>query len=148
MTGKGREGGGSMDTERLRRYAKLDQMRLRLQRDADDLKDQLRILESGIMEEMAAEGVPQVRVDVPDVGKITVYLRREIWAKCVDGDWMRACAALKDAGLGEFVEARYNTTSFSAYLRELDRDGQPLPEPLVGAIDAEERHSVRTRRTP
>lgn len=136
-----------MDSARLRLYAGLDQRRLTLQREIKEIEGQLRPLEEAILEEMAQEGVPQAKVDVPGMGLVTVHLQRLIWARCVDEDWERACEALKDAGLGEFVQRRYNTTSFSAYLRELDRAGEPLPEALIGAIDMEARLSVRTRRS-
>lgn len=134
-----------MNTERLRRYATLDQERLALRRRVAELAEELRPLEEQILEEIVQEGVPQAKVETPD-GRVTVYLERKIWAKCTDEDWPRACAALRDAGLGDFVLERYNTTTFSAYLRELDKAGTPMPEPLVGAIEADERLSIRTRR--
>ena len=87
------------------------------------------------------------KVDTKNYGRVTVYLERKIWAKCVEGNWPRAVEALKDAGLGDYVETKYNTSTFSAYLRELDRAGQLLPEPLIGAIEPEARLSVRTRRS-
>ena len=134
-----------MDSSRLRLYAELDQKRLRLRREQEDIEATLKPLEEAILEEMSQDGVAAARVET-DEGRSNVYLQRQVWAKCVDENWTRACAALVDAGLGEYVQQRYNTTSFSAYLRELDRGGVPLPEPLVGAIDAEVRLSVRTRK--
>lgn len=135
-----------MDTARLRLYAELDQKRLRLKKEAESLDAQLAPLEEAILEEIAQEGMAQVKIETPEFGRVTVYLERKIWAKCVDGDWARAVDALRDAGLGDYVETKYNTSSFSAYLRELDKAGSPLPEPLIGAIEPEARLSVRTRR--
>lgn len=137
-----------MNTARLHAYAELDQERLDLQRQATVLDERLKVLEGEILEEIAAgDGAPLVKVDTSAYGRVTVYLERRIWAKCTGEDWPRACAALQDAGLGEYVQQRYNTQSLSAYLRELDKSGDPLPEPLVGAIEADARLSIRTRRS-
>ena len=131
-----------MNTERLRTYAALDQLRLEYKKKIASITAELAPLEEQIIEEIAQSGVTSMRVD-----GTTVYLERKIWAKCVDEDWDRAIEALKDAGLGDFIQHRYNSTSFSAYLRELDKAGKPLPEPLMGAIEPEVRLSIRTRRS-
>ena len=81
----------------------------------------------------------------PDL--VLVHLNRTVWAKCVDEDWNRAVADLEDAGLSEFVERKYDSRKFSVYLRELDKEGKPLPEPLIGAVEADVRLSLRTRRS-
>ncbi len=64
----------------------------------------------------------------------------------VDGDISRACEALREAGLGEMVQPRFNTNTLSAYLRELHENGQPLPKQLVGAIEANRVFKVGVRR--
>lgn len=135
-----------MDANRLHLYAELDQKRLRLRKEQEDIEAALKPLEEAILEEITQEGVTSFRVTTPDFGLVNVYLERRVWAKCVDGDWARATQALKSAGLTEYIEVKYNTQSLSAYLRELDRAGEPLPEQLMGAIDAEQRLSVRTRK--
>lgn len=143
-----------MNIEAVRRFAELDMKRKAAEADAQAYKEELDRLAPAILEEIAAhpeewsmnkEGLPQMRLDV-NGDKILVHLHRQIWAKCVDQNWPRAVAALREAGLDEYVETKYNTTVFSAYLRELDRAGQPLPESFAGAIESEVRLTLRTRR--
>ena len=148
-----------MNINAVRRFAELDQQRLEFAAEAKTLAKEADALEQAILEDLAQnpdgwsmnrDGTPQMRVNVgtderPNL--VLVHLNRTIWAKCVGEDWPRAVAALRDAGLDEFVETKYDSRKFSVYLRELDREGKPLPEPLVGAVEADVRLSLRTRRS-
>ena len=148
-----------MNINAVRRFAELDQERLDCERKAKALAKEADALEQLILDDMAQDpeswslskdGQPQMRVNIgpdhqPDL--VLVHLNRTVWAKCVDEDWARATAALEDAGLQEFIERKYDSRKFSVYLRELDKEGKPLPEPLIGAVEADVRLSLRTRRS-
>ena len=148
-----------MNINAVRRFAELDQKRLKLKRESDAVKKEVDALEQLILEDLAQDptgwsmnrdGMPQMRVNIgPDhqPNLVLVHLFRQVWAKCVDEDWTRATAAMEDAGLGEYVEHKYDSKVFSKYLRELDKEGKPLPEPLIGAVEADVRLSLRTRRS-
>ena len=148
-----------MNIQAVRRFAELDQKRLELEREAKEAAKEADALEQLILEDMAQnpeawsvnkDGLQQMRVNIgPDhqPNLVLVHLNRTVWAKCVDEDWGRAVAALEDAGLQEFVERKYDSRKFSKYLRELDKEGKPLPEPLIGAVEADVRLSLRTRRS-
>ncbi len=56
------------------------------------------------------------------------------------------CDALRRGQLGEYVEETYNTNSLSAYMRELDREGRPLPPVLDAVLEIGEVFKLRTRR--
>lgn len=80
-----------------------------------------------------------------------VYVSRQLWARAAGGDKPAACSALKEAGLGDFVEEGFNVHSLSAYFRELrERDGaidvdSLLPAQLRGAIELTEDHKIGVR---
>ena len=148
-----------MNVNTVRRFAELDQRRLALDREVKEIEREADALEGLILEDigqhpetwsMNKDGLAQMRVNMGTEDKpelVLVHLNRTIWAKCVDEDWGRAVAALKDAGLEEFIETKYDSRKFSVYLRELDKENKPLPEPLMGAVEANVRLSLRTRRS-
>lgn len=77
---------------------------------------------------------------------ITIFLRRELWAGREDGvSPEQAVQCLIDADLGEFAAPKVNTTSLSAYLRELDRDGRKMPSQLEGIIKLVESFKIGAR---
>jgi hypothetical protein len=128
----------SLDTGAVGRFVEVS-------REIKDLEDRLKALKSqrdelqeGLLEQFSSAGVSSVRVD-----GLTVSLRREVWATCKESNYERACAALTAAGLSEFVQPRFNAHTLSAYVRELDRDGKPLPKEFDGAIEVSERFSLR-----
>lgn len=107
------------------------------------------------MEDRVLEALEQIGVQrAPLTGGPTIYRSRELWAgNAVDEDdeistddaYERTCAALEKAGLGQYVQTRYNVQSLSAYFRERekeleaeirDRDGLGLDDPV--AVDPED----------
>ena len=85
----------------------------------------------------------------------TVYIHVQKWAGVDRGDdgkdpdavaWPRAIAALQSAGLDDFVQERFNTQSLSAFVRELDKNDEELPDEFKGAIKVTEKVSLRVRK--
>lgn len=72
------------------------------------------------------------------VNGMMISLNRRLWAHAKDGDYPAACQALRDAGLGEFVQPRFNVQTLSSWVREQDRDGEPLPPAFEGRIEVAE----------
>jgi hypothetical protein len=111
-------------------------------RELDNRSKELRSEREGLEQELLSEfeelGSSSIRLQ----GK-TVYVHRQLWANARDGDYDRACAALIEAGLGEFVQERFNTQTVSAYVRELDQKGEDLPPELEETLTVAERFSVR-----
>ncbi len=118
------------------------------------VKKQLAPLEAQLVEDLAAEGL---RSKTTSDGT-TVHLIRKIWARAGDGGKPAACHALRDAGLGDFVEEGFNTSTLSAHFRELAKDyiaehghgaalDELLPEPLRGAIHLTEDHKLGLTRS-
>jgi len=111
-----------------------------------DLEAQLRIVEQGLasatakaLEFFRQEGTQSVTVE-----GYTVFLKRELWAKIIDP--ALAMAALDKVGWGEYVAPKTSSQSLSARLRELDKDGVPLPSEFEGAIAVSEVYKINARK--
>jgi len=129
-----------MDTTVMKTFLDLDRQRKKLEGEVKALKSQLEKLMPKVEEELLQAGVDSIKID-----NGTVTTRKTLWAKPKNGDYPLACAALKQAGLGDFVAERFNTQTLSAYVRELVNEGEPLPEPLQEAIEVSEVIKVVTR---
>jgi len=115
-----------------------------------ELKDQLKAVEAEqevVREQLLAE-FERAGVSSLSAGPYTVYLHRQLWAVPEDRDYEKACQALREAGLGDFVHERFNVHQLSAYFRELANEtGEvELPAPLQGVIRVEERVDLRARK--
>ena len=130
-----------MDADVVRRYTTLRQRERERKAEAGALKEEADALEQEILEQFAAEGIDSVRID----GK-TVYLHRTLWARTEkDVDREAVCGALQEIGLGHFVSETYNANTLSAWMRDLDREGEELPTELKGLVKGEEVYQVRVR---
>ena len=135
------QGGTALD-----QFVALKDRKADLERQLRLVKDELAPLEQALLEEFAAEGVSGKRH--AGTGKL-VSISRRVWARAAGGDKPAACAALKAAGLDEFVAESFNTNSVSAYFREQLKERtdageivtdltELLPQELRGHIDLTE----------
>lgn len=76
-------------------------------------------------------------------GDTTVYLHRQIWARAKDGDKDAVIHALKDTELADIVQETFNTNTLSAWVRECEREGRPIPDNLRDTLSITEDFSVR-----
>ncbi len=125
-------------TKRVQEYVDLVRKRRALEGDVDELKEQIARLEPIILQQMSDSGLLSIRTD-----DATVSIRRDLRAgKSAEVEWPVATAAMQNAGLGELIEERFNASTLSAYVRELERDGQRLPPALDGIITVTEKFSL------
>jgi hypothetical protein len=117
-----------MDIEKVRLYATKMAERRRLDKEVNDLKAELAVLENELLEAYAEEGMQSARVETP-YGNFNVGPRSQLWATAPDGfdeegkDYAKGCAALRAVGWGDFVQERFNTMSLSGHVRELVKMG-------------------------
>ena len=129
-----------MKVELIKTYLNFDRQRKKLELQVKDLKEKLAKLMPKVEEELLQAGVDSLKLDGASVGT-----RSQLWAKPKNGDYEKACEALRKAGLDDFVRERFNTNTLSAYVRELRDNDQPLPESFVGVIEVSEVTKVITR---
>lgn len=159
-----------MDMSKVRRFVALKAHAKLAEDQAKRLKEELAELEDQVMasfeedevQNMVVGTTPEEMTDLEaevvqmflDAGldrvrlgkKTTVYLRTQLWASATEGNYERACAALRAVGLEDMVQERFNSNTLSAYVREQADLGIPLPGELTEAITVTEKHSVLTRK--
>jgi hypothetical protein len=131
-----------MDKQLLAKFRDLNNRKRTLDGELEAVKKELGALKTEIMSMFEMDGVNSVRLDD---GQTNVYIHRQLWASPVDGDYGRACKMLKENSLGDFVQERFNINSFSAFVREMDREGKPLPDAFKGVINVAEQFDIRIR---
>lgn len=139
----------------LGQVVELTDLKRTLDAELKRVKDELKPLEEAMLDEFAERGESSARHAA--TGKL-VYIRRQIWARAAE-DKAAACAALRAAGLDEFVAESFNTQSLSAYFRELAKNEleakgipttqealeQLLDEPLRDAIALTQDNQIGVR---
>ena len=93
--------------------------------------------EEKLVEEFAQAGIQNIKTATGQ----TIYLNRQIFAK-LTGDQKKSYAALRRAGLGDFIKEGVNAQTLSAYVRELE---EVLPKGLQPYIDVTEIYRMRMR---
>lgn len=127
-------------TQRLHRFVELDARKRVLEPELDAIKKEMAALgdeEGALFEDFVELGQQNVKLN-----GVTVYLKGQIWAgaaKRPDGspDYALSNAALREAGVGELIEERFNAQVLSSWVRELPRDDSDmpiLPPSLAGKI--------------
>ena len=103
------------------------------------IKAKIAKVEEKLLAEMADAGVQRVTAD-----GATVYIQRQLWASKAAGvSDEDAAAALIEAGLEDMVKLKFNSSTVSAYVRELDKNEQALPPELAAVLSIAEKFSVR-----
>ena len=126
--------------EKLDRFIELETERRILEARLKDIKEEIAPLHEAVLEHFSQTGTEKIRR-----GGLTLYIHRQLWARAIDGDYERGCAALRAAGLEDLIKEQFNVHTLSAWLREQERMGEPIPESFKGAIQTEETFQVRTR---
>ena len=134
----------SLNTDALKEYGKTKVAIKKLEDKAKELKEKALMMEDGLIEHMLSEGIDKISIRDPKYPGLTLFIRNEIWEGHTTKE--EAIQALKDAGLGSMVEEGFNSQRLSAYLRELDRDNEPLPKEFEGRIRANPTQKLIAKR--
>jgi len=103
------------------------------------LDEQIAQAEKKLLAEMTDAGVQRVTVD-----DVTVYIHRQLWAsKNPNVTDEEAAEAIKLVGLDDMIKPKFNANTMSSYIRELDGQGRPIPDPLLSVLSITEKFSVR-----
>jgi hypothetical protein len=107
----------------------------------DDLKARKAAIDEYLMEAFANEPpLNGLKVD-----GYTIYLRKQLWAKCEDK--AKGYDALIAAGLGDFAQKSFNSQSVSALFREWDANGEAPPAELDGVITSTDTYAIGMTRS-
>lgn len=131
-----------IDSEMLKKYVALEERRRLNKAEADELQEELSSLEKQLLNQFSLTDMTQARVS-----DMTVYVERKLFAQVADGDRARAIKALRSAKLNEFVKADFNLNAVSAWIREREAEGRPLPKSMAQAFNVAEVFRLRTRKS-
>jgi hypothetical protein len=126
--------------EKIEQFIELETERRELEARLKEVKEEIAPLHEQVLTYFEQTGTSKIKRS-----GLTLYVHRQLWASPIDGDYERGCAALKAAGLEDMVKESFNIHTLSAYIRELERMGEPIPETFEGAIQTEETFQIRTR---
>lgn len=100
----------------FKRAVELIRTKTRLNAELKAADDELKRLQPLVSSYFAQHTLPRITTD-----HMTLYIRRELWARAKTGKQLEVCAALRRTGLGHFVHDSFSVSSLSAHIRELER---------------------------
>ena len=98
------------------RAAELIKRKSALTRELADIKEEISRLQPLIDGYFVQRGLPNITIN-----GTTLYIRRQLWARAKAGMMPEICAAMRATGYGHFVHDTFNSSNFSAHVRELER---------------------------
>lgn len=132
--------GISMD--RLKEFVALEKRRRVLEAELAVVKKQAGDLEPVLREQFAVSGVQNMKMD-----GLTVSIRRSVYPKYRDGFGRGdVIEALKLDGLSDLLKEDYNTSTFTALVRDIESSGAPWPQNLVRVVEVSEQYELRTQK--
>ena len=134
-----------IDLEKAEELIKLKEIKTRLTKELKGVSKTIQEVESVLLEQFSASPISKISL----FGK-TLSVKRMLWAgidKQHDDEessiaYERACTMLKKMGLEEFVGERFMPQTLSGYVRELDKEGFPVPEQWEGIIKVAEKFTI------
>lgn len=129
-----------MDTNRLKMFSKRYFLLQRLKAKQKELQDWINKEQESLIDHLVDEGIDKVSL----AGGTTVYIKTLIWAKYENKQ--AAIKAIKESDIKDLIEEGFNAQRLSAYLRELDAEGKPLPDSFKGVISPNPTHSLIARK--
>src|SRR5215813_10679661 len=92
------------------RFVDFTEEKRELNRKLKSADAQLDRLAPVLLEYFQTNRIRHLKLETPHGGRGTIWLREELWARPKNaGDRIRVCEALRQVGLGHFVEADFNT---------------------------------------
>jgi prefoldin subunit 5 len=120
----------------------LQNRKAELSSELDALAKEIEELNTTLLEDFAKDGLSSVKTDV-DGSKVTLYLRRDVYAKVLDP--LRLNDVLRSEGLGDLVKETVNAQTLRAKIREWEDEGG-IPASFDTVLTSSEVYSVRVRK--
>lgn len=129
-----------MDVEKCRQLAEQNALIKEREAELGEMKKEYGRLEKEVLDEMMEDGAEGVKVSNGE-RKVNLAIKRQVFATNMVGpdETAEACEA---AGLGDMVHKRVNANTLSAYVRELERNGEEPPAEFEGVVGTHEKFSV------
>ena len=124
-------------------FKKRAERKRELEASLREVKNQMAAEQEPLRDELAESGLRSAKLEDGS----TIYIHRSVFVGAKDTDYDRACDAVADAGMGEFVQRRFNSNTISAWYREQTANGDTIPSDLEDTLDVAEKINLRVRST-
>ena len=131
------------DIRTVKSFVKKTQEKRKLEAKIKTMTSELRDIEERVITYFERQGLQNLRTEAG-----TAYLNRKLFASLnVNGDGTKeaAHAALRATGLDYMVKDTVNANTLSAHVRELDANGDELPDELQPHIKVSEVFRIGIR---
>ena len=118
-------------------FAALVGEKKRLEAELRQVKEQIAETQEPLLEYLIEQGLQSIKAE----GGRTTYIHRAVYVGA------KETAAAEAAGLGEFVQQRFNSNTVSAWYREATADGGKIPAELEAVLDVTERITLRVKNS-
>jgi hypothetical protein len=123
----------SIDSDLLSEFVDITLEKRAIEKRKRELNQRQRELQESILQQFEENE----QLDAVQIKGYKVSPRRELWASAIDGDFERACDALRDSGHPEYIQTRFDSRSVSALIREYDAEGE-IPQELLDNLKISE----------
>ena len=127
-------------TELVHNYIKLTKEKRQTETFLNAIKKNLAAMQEQVIDYFINEGIQNLATK-----EGTAYLSQDIHASLVaddNGEYDGAHQALTDANLGYLVKAGVNTKSLTAYIRQQQKNEEPIPENIVPFLSIFEQNRI------
>lgn len=130
-----------LPTDPLARFVALEKQRRELEKQLDDLKDELAKLQETVLDDWADRCQQSAKVD-----GLTVYVSHEFYCtKRGEISTEQLIEILRSSGLDRCVQVGYNASSLKAFVKEQIAGGSDIPEALKKCLNFDTIPRLRTR---
>ncbi len=135
-----------MNTDVIKRYAELAEMKVAREADLDEVKKEMESLKEIVLNELVSAGVKSMKVTLLNGRERTVYARKVKYAAVKYAELRpQLVKALRETGHEDLITV--NSNRFSSWAREMMEEGGPgIPHAVEQCIEMRERVEVRAPR--
>lgn len=132
------------EMELAREVVQKTRRRQELELELKQVKDSLSDLQQRLLDAIEEGRYPAKS----QVDGMSIFVRRTVWARPKErGDEGKEAAvmALRACGLDDYVQDTFNTHSISAYVRDVEKEGEVLPPEFLDAFRIDETFELQAR---
>lgn len=125
-------------TDWLKRFVALSRRKKELEEELNSVTLELRTWSDTLAEDMAMAGLQNAKID-----GATVFIRTDRFVTKKSGKTMEeVCEILRACDMSDLVGTAYNANSLKARIREMQDEGEPIPDALQAVLNIGEVQRV------
>ena len=119
-----------------------------LESRVETLKEKKKGLSEQLVGMFTDEAVEKLTVSDAANTRRTLYIHTSVYAKLKEGlEREHGLEALRLSKLQGFIAEQWNTQTLSAWVREQQRNGEAIPDPMQKVFTFDPKHEIRVNRS-